>query len=342
SNITLDVIFHGSIDLGANKFTSPTFATNQVIGNKFHISGEGTAYFWYRYGSIDPASFNLIAQTAISDQNYLVLDAILHTRSFVEVIDFIVNNPQIMSVFAQGLDWQLNIIGAKDFFAYLTNNCYDTKKLAQFLTIVAYIDPDVLTQVEIPVYTYDNPNHTFEAYLEYLPTSCIVPIESELSEQSSEIGELFTQTSELFIETNSLDQIVNQLSENLILFTNAGEIVNEVLKIAHLFEAVLIILKILQHVVKTITPASELTIVSDVGSTLDEILGMTSEAIFTYTSELNVEGTIQQLVNLLNNLLGINVSVSVESSQSSQSSNSESSQSSSQSSNSGGGLLGGL
>ncbi|MCY0880909.1 MAG: hypothetical protein OWS74_02855, partial [Firmicutes bacterium] len=231
-------------------------------------------------------------------------------------------------------------------------------------------------------------------YLEYLPTSCIVPIESELSEQSSEISDLFTETSELnneiiiqmyqimrlfeqsseqqseinvinsdiefqsseisdlFSITSeqgiqisdldvgliSLDQVVNQLSENLILFTNAGKIVDEVLRILHLFKAVLIILKILQHVVKTIAPLSELTIISDVGNTLDEILGMTSEAIFYYTSELDVEGIIQHLVNWLNSLLGVNLSVSASSSQSNQSSNSESSQNS----NNSGGLLGGI
>ncbi|ALG96792.1 hypothetical protein [Acidianus bottle-shaped virus 2 strain ABV2] len=339
--INIDVIFHGSIDLGANKFISSTFAVNQVVGSKFHITGEGTSYFWYRYGIIDPASFNLILQTAISDQNYLVVDALLHTRSITEAIDVIINNKSLWGIIAEGIDWQLNEIGAKDFFAYLSNNAYDSRKVAQFSTILAYIDPDALTKVGIPVYTYDNPNKTFEVYLEYFPTSYLEPIYSELNVQSSEIGELFTQSSELFIETNSLNQELAQLSENLILFTNAGQIVNEILKITHLFKAVLIVLKILQHVVKTISPVSELTILSDVGHTLDEILGMASEAITAYTSEFDtkISKIDHELLEIASELdTKISEIIPNINSESSESSSSESSQSS----NNSGGLLGGL
>ncbi|ABP73436.1 hypothetical protein [Acidianus bottle-shaped virus] len=366
--ITLEIIYHGDIDIGANLFSSKTFAVEEVSGSKFHISGQGTAYFWYRYGHIDPASFDLIAQTAISNKDWLVLDAILHTRSFIEAIDFLVNNPQTWTIIAEGLDWQLNEIGARDLFAYLTNNSYDTRKLAQFLTILAYIDPDVLVKVGIPVYTCDNPNKTFEKYLNYLPASPLVPIYSELSEQSSEISELFIQTSELsddvlalmaqivkiyyqlseqqseiselnieslihsseitqlffitseqsfqisdlFTETSEIIFNLDQLSENLILFTNAGQIINNFLKMVHLFKAVLIILKILQHAVKTIAPVSELGILTDLGQLLDNILGMTSESIFYYTSELDIRGIIQTLVNLINQLLGINITLSSE------------------------------
>lgn len=296
-NVTVDVVYHGDIDIGSSKFRSTTFAVDSVLGNKFHITGEGTAYFWYRYGSIDPGSFDLIAKSAINNKDWIVLDAILHTRSFVEAVDFVVNNPESMGIFAGGIDWQFNEIGAKDFFAYLTGNVYDTRKLAQFLTILAYIDPEVLEKEGIPVYKYDNPNRSFEAYINYLPTSFIVPIVSE----------------------------IDQLSENLILFTDGGKIVNEVLSILMVLKSVIITLKILQHVIKAIAPTSDLVVLSDVGDVLNSVLGITSEGISNVSDVLTVGDLLNTLTELLNNLLKIKLPIMSESSSSSQSSSQSSS-----------------
>jgi len=198
-DVTVDFIVYGNISLSSNAVKSDTFTIVTEYGNKFAISGDGTVLVWYRYGSIDPASFNLIMQYALQQNDYVLVDALLHTLSIQEVISYVLQNPAIQEVLLKGLDWQLNKIGFKDFLAYMNNGKYDVRHVALFLTIASYLFPFVFTYSGIPQFT-GKPLEVYVKYLFYLAeygqtvTSELEYLSEQIDNQSIEIAVLFTES----------------------------------------------------------------------------------------------------------------------------------------------------
>jgi len=201
-NLTVDFIVYGNISLSANVVKSETFQIVTEYGNKFSITGEGTVLVWYRYGQIDPASFNLIMQYALEQNDYVLVDALLHTLSIQEAISYVLQNPLTQEMILKGMDWQLNKIGFKDFLAYINGGRYDIRHLALFLTIASYLFPCVFEETSIPQFS-GKPLQVYLQYLFYLSEygQVVTSKLEELSEQSvyhqAEIDVLFNQSSEL-------------------------------------------------------------------------------------------------------------------------------------------------
>jgi len=147
-DITLDAIVYGNISLSSNTVKTQSFEIITESASKFTISGEGTVLLWYRYGKLDPATFNTIMQYAIQENDYLLVDALLHTLSVQEAISFILQNTSVQEMFKKGIDWQFNKLGFRDFLAYQNGGKYDVRRLALFLTISSYVFPCVFNTLK--------------------------------------------------------------------------------------------------------------------------------------------------------------------------------------------------
>jgi len=201
-DITLDVISYGNITLASNTVNTDVFVITSDYGSKFAITGSGTALLWYRYGKVDPATFDLIMNYALENNDYILVDGLLHTLSIQEAVSFILQNPAVQEMVLKGIDWQLNKIGLRDFLAYLNGGKYDVRQVALFLTIASYVFPCVFEYTSLPQFT-GKPLQVYIQYLLYLSEygQVVTSKLNELSEQSvyhqAEIDVLFEQTSEL-------------------------------------------------------------------------------------------------------------------------------------------------
>jgi len=316
-DVTVDFITYGNITLSSNVVKSNTFTIVTEYGNKFAITGEGTVLVWYRYGKLDPASFNLIMQYALQKNDYVLVDALLHTLSIQEAISYVLQNPEIQEVLLKGLDWQLNKIGFKDFLAYLNGGKYDVRHLALFLTIASYVFPCVFEYSSVPQFTGE-PLEVYIRYLLYLSEfgQVVTTDLSDLSEQSayhqSEIEELFSQSA--YHES----QIITLSSEVSELFVQSSLHESEIISLSESVDELETQVLILY--------AEDLIINSEIHELSEEIVSEQSEitALSEFTSEccnnvliqlgkvltdlLRITGVVYQLVNAVGSEYGLNVS----------------------------------
>jgi len=309
-DVTVDFIVYGNISLSSNVIKSDTFTIVTEYGNKFAISGDGTVLIWYRYGRIDPASFNLIMQYALQQNDYVLVDALLHTLSIQEAISYVLQNPAVQEALLKGLDWQLNKIGFKDFLAYINGGRYDVRHLAFFLTIASYLFPCVFAYSGIPQFT-GKPLEVYIKYLLYLAEYGQV-VTSELEYQSevlvyhqSEIDLLFEQTSELsettayqqseiellFEQTASLSESVNTLeTEVAVLFVESMIHQSEINNLSE----------------ELVSEQSEITALSEYTSECcTNVLIQLGKVL---TDLLKIIGVVYQLVKAIGSEGGLNVS----------------------------------
>ena len=219
-DITLDAIVYGNITLSSTVVKSQTFQVVTEYGSKFSITGEGTVLLWYRYGKLDPATFNSVMDYALEQNDYILIDALLHSLSIDEAVSFILQNPAVQEQFKKGLDWQFNKLGFTDFLAYINNGKYDVRKVALFLTIASYVFPFVFSYTNIPQFS-GNPLQVFVQYLEYLNefgqtiTSEISELFSDVYYLSEQIDQEQLEISVLFAENSILSSEIDQLEEQI-------------------------------------------------------------------------------------------------------------------------------
>jgi len=217
-DVNVYAVVYGNISLSSTVVNSNVFVVEDEVTNKLTITGNGTVFLWYRYGHVDPGTFDTVMSYAIENNDYVLIDALLHTLSICEAISFVLQNPEIQEIFKKGLDWQFNKIGFTDFLAYINGGKYDVKKLALFLTIASYVFPCVFTYTSIPRYN-GNPIQVFIMYLMYLNefgqviTSELVYLSEQSVYHQSEISDLFGQTASLSGQIETLSSEVTYLSE---------------------------------------------------------------------------------------------------------------------------------
>ena len=227
-NVTIYAIVYGNISLSSTTVNSNTFTIKSETTNKLTITGNGTVLLWYRYGTIDPGTFDVVMSYAIENNDYILIDALLHSLSICEAISFILQNPEVQEVFKKGLDWQLNKLGFNELLAYLNGGKYDVRKLALFLTIASYVFPCVFTYTNIPQFS----GQVLQVYLQYLNylqefgqviTSEITELSEQIEVQQTEIAILFSDYTLLSSEIaqccpsllGAIEQTVNDLLKSI-------------------------------------------------------------------------------------------------------------------------------
>jgi len=103
-DITVDAVVYGDIALPTTTVKTNKFVVVSDTGNKFAITGHGTVILWYRYGKIDPASFEVIMNYAVQQNDYILVDALLHSLSIQEAVSYVLQNPAIQEMIMKGLD----------------------------------------------------------------------------------------------------------------------------------------------------------------------------------------------------------------------------------------------
>jgi len=247
-NVNVYAVVYGNISLSSTVVNSNTFVVENELTNKLTITGNGTVFLWYRYGRVDPATFDVVMSYAIENNDYVLIDALLHTLSICEAISFVLQNPAVQEMIMKGLDWQFNKLGFKDFLAYLNGGRYDVRHLAMFLTIASYVFPCVFTFSGIPQYS-GKPLQVYIMYLMYLSefgqvvTSELTYLSEQSVYQQSEIDNLFEQTAYLseqqaYQQSEIQDLMVNVTELSEIVETQSAEIVVLFAEIENLSEEV--------------------------------------------------------------------------------------------------------
>jgi hypothetical protein len=219
-NLEIDAIVYGNVTLSSTVINTNEFTIVNENVNKLTISGTGVTLLWYRYGNVNPGTFDVIMQYAIQQNNYILIDALLHSLSIEEAVSFVLQNPVVQEQFKKGLDWQFNRLGFTDFLAYINNGKYDARKVALFLTIASYVFPCVFSYTNIPQFS-GKPLQVFVQYLEYINefgqviTSEISELFSDVSYLSEQIDQEQLEISVLFAENSILSSEVSYLSEQV-------------------------------------------------------------------------------------------------------------------------------
>ncbi len=80
-DVTIYAIVYGNISLSSTTVNTNVFTIESETTNKLTITGNGTVLLWYRYGTIDPGTFDVVMSYAIENNDYILIDALLHTLS---------------------------------------------------------------------------------------------------------------------------------------------------------------------------------------------------------------------------------------------------------------------
>ena len=224
-DVIIDALVYGNISLSSNAIKTDVFTVVSEKTSKLTITGSGTVFLWYRYHRLNPASFQIIMKYAIQQNDYILIDALLHTLSIREAISFVLQTQQIQELFKKGLDWQFNKLGFTDFLSYINGGKYDIRRLALFLTVATYAFPFLFNYTTIPKIAGD-PLTVYIEYLSYLNefgqtiTSEIDYLSEVVYYQSSEIAELNSEI--MYLETQSIlhQQEMGALSSDLDLISS--------------------------------------------------------------------------------------------------------------------------
>jgi len=218
-DIILNAIVYGNISLSTTTVKSDDFVIESEKVNKITISGNGTVLLWYRYGSLDPASFNTVINFGIQNNDYVLVDGLLHSLSVNEAVSFVLQNPEVQEMILKGMDWQFNKLGFTDFISYLNSGNYDVRRLALFLTVSTYVFPCVFNYTTIPQFS-GKPLVVYLQYLQYLMqygqsvTSEIIDLSERLDFQQAEIAILLAEDNVLSSEVDYVsEQVVYEQSE---------------------------------------------------------------------------------------------------------------------------------
>lgn len=241
--ITVEAFYHGTCTFGTFSGKTQTINVGYSKDTAFKFSCD-FCLTWWIYGTFNQQLFNQLLDSQLTTENFIMLDALLHTLPFEQAVVLAYQNPLLWDVVKE--DWQFEELGFADFIKMKMLEDYDKRKVALFYTIMNYVNPSFLQSIGVPLSPHQNPEKTFIYYYLMLEGNVLLLEELQTvvnlikigAEFESEVQQIITQFgsegAELLSEIGvSVSETVQQVTSEVTNFIILLE--NETLKAIHKF-----------------------------------------------------------------------------------------------------------